>query len=155
MRDELERFGLEDYISIPVSLVLVILVGYVAIGALLLRVWEDWDFFTAFYFSFITMTTVSAAACVKSENVCGQVGFGDIVPEKQAYFLLDLLYIIIGLAITTMCIDLVGIQYIRKIHYFGRAIKGVCARVRAHTHVQQTRATHLSMSADGWCTSAI
>jgi hypothetical protein len=42
---------------------------------------------------------------------------------EQAYFLLDLLYIIIGLAITTMCIDLVGIQYIRKIHYFGRAIK--------------------------------
>jgi hypothetical protein len=66
MRDELERFGLEDYISIPVSLVLVILVGYVAIGALLLRVWEDWDFFTAFYFSFITMTTVrrGRASCV-------------------------------------------------------------------------------------------
>lgn len=31
--------------------------------------------------------------------------------------------IVIGLAITTMCIDLVGIQYIRKIHYFGRAIQ--------------------------------
>ncbi|KAI6241587.1 TWiK family of potassium channels protein 7 [Aphelenchoides fujianensis] len=28
----------------------------------------------------------------------------------------------IGLAITTMCIDLAGLQYIRKIHYFGRAI---------------------------------
>lgn len=31
-----------------------------------------------------------------------------------------LLYIGIGLAVTTMCIDLVGIQYIQKIHYFGR-----------------------------------
>ena len=28
-----------------------------------------------------------------------------------------------GLAITTMCIDLVGVQYIRKIHYFGRKIQ--------------------------------
>lgn len=28
----------------------------------------------------------------------------------------------LGLAITTMCIDLVGVQYIRKIHYFGRKI---------------------------------
>ncbi|VDN23200.1 unnamed protein product [Gongylonema pulchrum] len=52
-----------------------------------------------------------------------QVGFGDIVPIKREYFLIDLFYIIVGLAITTMCIDLVGIQYIRKIHYFGRAIK--------------------------------
>uniref|UniRef100_A0A914YDD9 Potassium channel domain-containing protein n=1 Tax=Panagrolaimus superbus TaxID=310955 RepID=A0A914YDD9_9BILA len=51
------------------------------------------------------------------------VGFGDIVPVKQQFFVFDLFYIIIGLAITTMCIDLVGIQYIRKIHYFGRAIK--------------------------------
>uniref|UniRef100_A0A1I7XPW0 Ion_trans_2 domain-containing protein n=1 Tax=Heterorhabditis bacteriophora TaxID=37862 RepID=A0A1I7XPW0_HETBA len=52
-----------------------------------------------------------------------QVGFGDIVPTNREFYLLDLCYIIVGLAITTMCIDLVGIQYIRKIHYFGRAIK--------------------------------
>lgn len=36
-------------------------------------------------------------------------------------FLINLL--ILGLAITTMCIDLVGVQYIRKIHYFGRKIQ--------------------------------
>ncbi len=45
-------------------------------------------------------------------------------PIKQNFFVLDLFYIIIGLAITTMCIDLVGIEYIEKIHYFGRAISG-------------------------------
>ena len=35
-----------------------------------------------------------------------------------------LLYIGVGLSVTTMCIDLVGIQYIQKIHYFGRKFKG-------------------------------
>uniref|UniRef100_A0AC34QHE6 Potassium channel domain-containing protein n=1 Tax=Panagrolaimus sp. JU765 TaxID=591449 RepID=A0AC34QHE6_9BILA len=95
-------------VSIPTSLIAIILLGYMAIGAVLLGMWENWDFFQGFYFSFITMTTV---------------GFGDIVPVKQQFFIFDLFYIIIGLAITTMCIDLVGIQYIRKIHYFGRAIK--------------------------------
>lgn len=35
-----------------------------------------------------------------------------------------LLYIGVGLAVTTMCIDLVGIQYIQKIHYFGRKFRG-------------------------------
>uniref|UniRef100_A0A7E4UZL0 TWiK family of potassium channels protein 7 n=1 Tax=Panagrellus redivivus TaxID=6233 RepID=A0A7E4UZL0_PANRE len=95
-------------VSIPTSLIAIILLGYMAIGAVLLGTWENWDFFQGFYFSFITMTTV---------------GFGDIVPVKQQFFIFDLFYIIIGLAITTMCIDLVGIQYIQKIHYFGRAIK--------------------------------
>ncbi|KIH62091.1 Ion channel [Ancylostoma duodenale] len=100
--------GLEQYISIPVALIVMILLGYMAVGAVLLGSWENWQFFSGFYFSFITMTTV---------------GFGDIVPVNREFYLLDLCYIIVGLAITTMCIDLVGIQYIRKIHYSGRAIK--------------------------------
>ncbi|KAM3723635.1 TWiK family of potassium channels protein [Dirofilaria immitis] len=108
VKDQLVQFGLEEYISIPILLIVGMLLGYITIGAVLLASWEHWDFFSGFYFSFITMTTV---------------GFGDIVPVKQEYFLFDLFYIIVGLAITTMCIDLVGIQYIRKIHYFGRAIK--------------------------------
>lgn len=36
---------------------------------------------------------------------------------------MTLLYIILGLAITTMCVDLVGSQYIKKIHNFGRKIR--------------------------------
>uniref|UniRef100_A0A1I8B458 Ion_trans_2 domain-containing protein n=1 Tax=Meloidogyne hapla TaxID=6305 RepID=A0A1I8B458_MELHA len=70
---------------IPALLVFAILVLYTALGGLLMSQLEPWNFFTSFYWSFITMTT--------------------------------------GLAITTMCIDLVGVQYIRKIHYFGRKIQ--------------------------------
>ncbi|PIO77245.1 Ion channel [Teladorsagia circumcincta] len=52
------------------------------------------------------------------------IGFGDIVPENHDYIVLMLAYLGIGLAVTTMCIDLVGIQYIQKIHYFGRKFRG-------------------------------
>lgn len=45
------------------------------------------------------------------------------MPRRDQYMYLILLYIVLGLAITTMCIDLVGITYIRKIHYFGRKIQ--------------------------------
>ncbi|WKX99673.1 hypothetical protein Q1695_014500 [Nippostrongylus brasiliensis] len=93
---------------IPALLVLAILVLYTALGGVLMSKLEPWTFFTSFYWSFITMTTV---------------GFGDLMPRRDEYMYIILLYIILGLAITTMCIDLVGVQYIRKIHYFGRKIQ--------------------------------
>ncbi|KAF7639570.1 Ion_trans_2 domain-containing protein [Meloidogyne graminicola] len=93
---------------IPALLVFTILVLYTALGGLLMSQLEPWSFFTSFYWSFITMTTV---------------GFGDLMPRRDHYTAIILLYIVLGLAITTMCIDLVGVQYIRKIHYFGRKIQ--------------------------------
>lgn len=52
------QFGFEQYISIPMSLIVGILIGYVAAGAILLALWEHWDFLSGFYFAFITITTV-------------------------------------------------------------------------------------------------
>ena len=57
------------------------------------------------------------------KNVKKCWGFGDIVPQKKSHLFVTLLYIVTGLIICTMCIDLVGSQYIRKIHYFGRNIR--------------------------------
>ncbi|CEF65346.1 Potassium channel subfamily K member 18 [Strongyloides ratti] len=112
--DECQSRGLNRHMEvveeqkIPALLVLAILVLYTALGGVLMSHLEDWSFFNSFYFSFITMTTV---------------GFGDLLPKGKDQILIILIYIIVGLAITTMCIDLVGVQYIRKIHYFGRKIQ--------------------------------
>uniref|UniRef100_A0A915IER5 Potassium channel domain-containing protein n=1 Tax=Romanomermis culicivorax TaxID=13658 RepID=A0A915IER5_ROMCU len=98
----------DPFVVVPTPIILSILVGYMLLGALLISYLESWTFFDGFYFAFISLTTI---------------GFGDYVPENQSYYMFDMLYIFFGLAITTMCIDLVGAQYIEKIHNFGRAIK--------------------------------
>lgn len=51
------------------------------------------------------------------------LGFGDFVPKEQLYMFFTIIYIVIGLAITTMCIDLAGTEYIRKIHFVGQKIE--------------------------------
>lgn len=87
---------MEKFFSIPMTLITVILLGYLTIGAILLAIWEKWGFFEGFYFSFVTMTTVILIIFFLNFKI----GFGDIVPIKQEFFLIDLIYIIVGLAIT-------------------------------------------------------
>ena len=57
-----------DKTEVPVLLVFTILLVYIAFGAVLFAIMEDWSYVDAFYFCFITLTTV---------------GFGDLVPEKN------------------------------------------------------------------------
>ncbi|KFD54625.1 hypothetical protein M513_04570 [Trichuris suis] len=108
LMEELNRVGLPEFVDIPASLVLAVLLVYITFGALLFQYVEKWDFVDSLYFSFITMTTI---------------GFGDLVPENQEHYFSVLLYIMVGLMLTTMTIDIVGVRYIVKVHYFGRAIQ--------------------------------
>uniref|UniRef100_A0A0N5AK40 Ion_trans_2 domain-containing protein n=1 Tax=Syphacia muris TaxID=451379 RepID=A0A0N5AK40_9BILA len=106
--DDLEGFeGFQTERRVSVLFVLVIMIGYTAGGAFLMKLWENWEFMDSFYFCFVTVTTI---------------GFGDIVPQNVDLFPATLAYIIFGLIITTMCIDLVGSAYIHDIHFYGRTI---------------------------------
>lgn len=43
-------------------------------------------------------------------------GFGDFVPENEDFYPLTILFIVLGLIITTMCVDLVAVQYVNKVN---------------------------------------
>ena len=57
-----------DEIAIPIILCVLIILGFLTFGAVLYHFWEDWDYISAAYFCFITMTTI---------------GFGDMVPSNS------------------------------------------------------------------------
>ncbi|KAB7501831.1 Potassium channel subfamily K member 9 [Armadillidium nasatum] len=69
---------------------------YMSLGAQLFIIVENWSFFEAFYFCFITMTTI---------------GLGDLVPERTEFMLVCTIYILIGLALTSTIIELIRRQY--------------------------------------------
>ena len=55
-------------IAIPIIVNILIIAGYVGVGAVCFGQWEGWSTMAAAYFSFVTLTTI---------------GFGDLVPIKS------------------------------------------------------------------------
>ncbi|XP_037568716.1 TWiK family of potassium channels protein 7 [Dermacentor silvarum] len=77
---------------VPVSLVLLFLLAYMTLGALMFSLWEGWSFLEAFYFVFVSMSTI---------------GFGDYVPQQPAFMMAAFVYLLFGLALTSMCITVI------------------------------------------------
>lgn len=67
--------------------VLSMTVAYLAAGTLLFSLWEDWSLFEAFYYCFVTLTTI---------------GLGDYVPQNMHHTVFFGGYIIVGLVLVTM-----------------------------------------------------
>lgn len=85
-------FEIDDEFNLPISLAIVILILYIIIGAVVYNLWEQWTFFESFYFVFISMSTI---------------GLGDLVPDHPIFMMCSILYLVFGLALTSMCINVV------------------------------------------------
>ncbi|XP_059489329.1 uncharacterized protein LOC132204695 isoform X1 [Neocloeon triangulifer] len=89
------NFCIDDEFNLPISVAFVILVIYILVGASLYCIWEEWSFFEAFYFVFISMSTI---------------GFGDYVPNHPMFMMGSIVYLVFGLALTSMCINVVQVK---------------------------------------------
>lgn len=95
-----------ESLNVPFMLILFIVFAYILGWAMILPLWEtDLNWFDAFYFCFITLTTI---------------GFGDIVPKHPKFFMLTFLFIITGMAIMSMAFKL---GQSRIIVFYHRCIK--------------------------------
>lgn len=88
-------FEIDDEFNLPISVAIFILVVYIIIGAVAYNLWETWNFFESFYFVFISMSTI---------------GLGDLVPDHPMYMMASIWYLVFGLALTSMCINVVQVK---------------------------------------------
>jgi hypothetical protein len=80
------EFNLPPYVAITIA------VAYIFIGAAMYTLWEDWGYLEAFYFIFISVSTI---------------GFGDVLPEHPRFFMLTFLYLLVGLSLIAMVINVI------------------------------------------------
>jgi hypothetical protein len=91
-QEEPPEFEVDDEFNLPISVAVVLLLLYMMIGAAVFTIWEDWSFFEAFYFVYISLSTI---------------GFGDYVPNHPIFMMCTFIYLLFGLALTSMCINVV------------------------------------------------
>ncbi|CAI4223261.1 unnamed protein product [Auanema sp. JU1783] len=96
-----------QFVEVPFVLVIGILLAYIALSSYIIASVENWTTSDGFYFVMMSVLTI---------------GFGDLVPRNDAFILLVLILILIGLVLTTTCVDVVGAYYIDRLHFFGRRL---------------------------------
>lgn len=102
----------ESSIQVTSLALLIAFLIYVAMGALLLPALNGQiDFFNGLYFNFLCLTAID---------------FGQLVPTRVAFLPITFLYVCLGLAITTIAID-VGSEYMKKLHYLGKKMKNAAS----------------------------
>ncbi|XP_014241738.1 uncharacterized protein LOC106662274 isoform X2 [Cimex lectularius] len=92
VEDDEIRIDDDENAPLPVTLCLMFFALYIFLGSILFFLWEDWTFFEAFYFLFISMTTL---------------GLGDFVPKNQDNMMISVVFMGFGLSLSSMCINVV------------------------------------------------
>ncbi|CAJ0582474.1 unnamed protein product, partial [Mesorhabditis spiculigera] len=120
---------------LPGTAIFLILIGYIFLGTGLMSQCDGGhNMIDSFYWSFITMTSI---------------GFGDIVPESRMAMLGCGLYMVIGISITTMCIDQSVAYHIHRIHFFGRRMASNISDIVGHARFLRRRPGMILDQMDG------
>ena len=85
-------YEVDDKFDLPPVVAMTVGILYTLLGAFIYTQWEDWTYFEAFYFTFISLSTI---------------GFGDVVPEHPKNFMATGVYLLFGLALIAMVVNVV------------------------------------------------
>uniref|UniRef100_A0A914GPP1 Potassium channel domain-containing protein n=1 Tax=Globodera rostochiensis TaxID=31243 RepID=A0A914GPP1_GLORO len=101
--EELEDAAATKQIS-PFTMAAVVL-AYLALGALLLPLLKgQFDFIDGLFYSYLCFTAIE---------------YGHLIPENVTFIPIVLLYMCVGLAMSTIALD-IGSNYVKKLYYLGK-----------------------------------
>lgn len=93
LEEEDEKEIDEKIMSIPVPVALFVTIGWIFLCAGLFCIWEtEWTYFTSVYFIFISFSTI---------------GLGDVTPIHTDYMIGVFYFVIVGLSLVSMCINVI------------------------------------------------
>ena len=88
-----EAFVVDGEFNFTLGASLFLAGAYIWAGVAMYRTWEEeWDFLDAFYFIFVSVSTV---------------GFGDVLPTDERLFALSFIYQLFGLALVSLLFNVV------------------------------------------------
>ncbi|KAH1009171.1 hypothetical protein HUJ04_001570 [Dendroctonus ponderosae] len=93
-------------VTVPITVCLMIMVGYICGGAILFCQWEydsGWTFLDASYFCFISLSTIGFGDFVPGDKIYGQGKIEEILELK---FVFCSMYLMLGMALIAMCFNL-------------------------------------------------
>lgn len=90
--------------TVPISLCILILIGYVSLGAVLFHKIQRWTILEALYFCFSSL---------------GTIGAGDLQPQGASAQYIASGYILFGMAVVAMCFSLIQSELVTWLRRFG------------------------------------
>lgn len=110
---------IDEKISVPLTVTLGVIAAYIFMGAILFGNWEGWEALDASYFCFVTISTIGFGDMVPGTSAM-ESGFKDT--KDQVKMILSAIYMLLGLALLSMCFSLIQEEIATKFKWIGEKL---------------------------------
>ena len=102
-------------VTVPITSCLMVLLTYLVLGAMVFAHWEDWTYLDGAYFCFISLMTIGFGDFVPGKSYI--YNFDETIPESEANakLVLGAVYILLGMGIIAMCVNLMQEKIITEV----------------------------------------
>ena len=110
-------------VTIPVTSCLLVLFAYIALGTILFANWENWTYLDGAYFCFISLLTIGFGDFVPGNDYIYHThSKSDLKTEGNAKLISGVIYILLGLAIIAMCLNLMHEKIVVSVRTLARRL---------------------------------
>ena len=102
-------------VTVPVTSCLTILAVYVTFGTVLFSTWEGWSYLDGAYFCVTSLLTIGFGDFVPGSRYIYQVSEDIDLHDANAKLIIGALYILFGMAILGMCLNLMQEQIVVQV----------------------------------------